>query len=52
MKPMIPKKMFSTTVAPSTPATVEPLIDVRNSPSIATVPADAGRIAFSPFPPA
>ncbi len=46
------KKMFSTIVAPTSPATVEPGILLRKSPSMATVPADAGRIAFSPTPPA
>ena len=46
------KKMFSTTVAPTRPATVDPRMLVRKRPSIATVPAEAGRIAFSPFPPA
>ena len=49
---MIAKKMFSTTVAPARPATVEPSMFVRNRPSMATVPADAGRMAFRPFPPA
>ena len=49
---MMAKKMFSTTVAPSRPGTVAPLMFVRNSPSIATVPADAGRNAFRPLPPA
>ena len=44
--------MFCTTVAPTRPLTVEPAIEVRKKPSIATVPAEAGRIAFRPFPPA
>ena len=49
---MTTKKMFSTTVAPTTPATVAPAMFARNRPSMATVPADAGRIAFRPLPPA
>ena len=49
---MTPKKMFSTTVAPTRPGTVAPLILARNRPSIATVPAEAGRNALSALPPA
>jgi hypothetical protein len=46
------KKRFSTTVAPTRPLTVEPSIDVRKNPSMATVPADAGRMPLSALPPA
>ncbi len=45
------KKAFCTTPAPTTPSTVEPRISARRRPSIATVPACAGKIAFSAMPP-
>ena len=46
------KKMFCTSVAPTRPATVDPAMALRYRPSIATVPADAGRIELRPAPPA
>ena len=49
---MTAKKMFSTTVAPTRPGDGRAGDIGAEEPSIATVPADAGRIAFSPFPPA
>ncbi len=39
-------------VAPTRPATVDPAMLARNRPSMATVPADAGRIELRPTPPA
>jgi hypothetical protein len=49
---MTMKKTFWTIVAPTSPATVDPSMFARKSPSIVTVPAEAGRIAFRPTPPA